>query len=84
MHTPKDDTMATDRLNNLAQQQLTEAVQHIVDSPKFWVNNGHIPVEIRRQIKEDILKENGDLLQSSPHMPQLMMATAKVGTAASH
>ncbi|OBT54998.1 hypothetical protein VE04_05334 [Pseudogymnoascus sp. 24MN13] len=48
--------MATDRLNNLTQQQLTEAVQQIVDSPKFWVNNGHIPVEIRRQIKEDILK----------------------------
>jgi hypothetical protein len=48
--------MATDRLDNLTQQQLTEAVQQIVDSPKFWVNNGHIPVEIRRQTKEDILK----------------------------
>lgn len=52
----EDDMMASDRLNNLTQQQLTVAVQQIIESPKFWVNNEHIPVEIRRQTKQDILK----------------------------
>jgi hypothetical protein len=42
-------------LNNLTSQQVTEAVQQIIDSRKFWEKNSHVAVNDRHRIRSEIL-----------------------------
>lgn len=42
-------------LNSLNRQQLTSAVQQIVDSQKFWDKNSHVGITNRAYVRSEIL-----------------------------